>query len=105
MGNRWSRSKVSQIAPIKQQTLSTIYYLLPTICYLLSTICCRAEHVLRMRVVTANGTIADLSPGRVTLHPKWVILIHSISITSVQELYAMPNIVITADTSTSPSPC
>ena len=32
---------------------------------------CRAEHVLRMRVVTANGTIADLSPGRVTLHPKY----------------------------------
>merc|ERR1719422_936104 len=30
-----------------------------------------AEHVLRMRVVTANGTIADLSPGRVTLHPKY----------------------------------
>ena len=24
-----------------------------------------------MRVVTANGTIADLSPGRVTLHPKY----------------------------------
>ena len=32
---------------------------------------CRAEHVLRLRVVTANGTIADLSPGRITLHPKY----------------------------------
>ena len=31
----------------------------------------RAEHVLRMRVVTANGTIADLSPGKIVLHPKY----------------------------------
>ena len=31
----------------------------------------RAEHILRMRVVTANGTIVDLSPGHATLHPKY----------------------------------
>ena len=31
----------------------------------------RAEHIIRMRVVTANGTIVDLSPGHATLHPKY----------------------------------
>ena len=31
----------------------------------------RAEHVLRLRVVTANGTILDLSPGKTTIHPKY----------------------------------
>merc|ERR1719320_1507028 len=30
-----------------------------------------AEHVLKMRVVTANGTILDLSPGTTTIHPKY----------------------------------
>ena len=40
---------------------------------------------MRLRVVTANGTIADLSPGRVTLHPKWVIVIQSMSIASMSQ--------------------
>ena len=31
----------------------------------------RAEHVLKMRVVTANGTILDLSPGSTVIHPKY----------------------------------
>ena len=30
-----------------------------------------AEHVLRMRVVTANGTILDLSPDKITIHPQY----------------------------------
>ena len=32
---------------------------------------CSAEHVLRMRVVTANGTILDLFPGKTVIHPKY----------------------------------
>ena len=31
----------------------------------------RAEHIIKMRVVTSNGTIVDLSPGHATLHPKY----------------------------------
>jgi len=30
-----------------------------------------AEQVLRMRVVTANGTILDLTPGKTTIHPAY----------------------------------
>jgi len=30
-----------------------------------------AEHVLQLRVVTANGTILDISPGKTTIHPKY----------------------------------
>merc|ERR1712165_260169 len=30
-----------------------------------------AEQVLKMRVVTANGTILDLSPGKTVIHPKY----------------------------------
>jgi len=30
-----------------------------------------AEQVLKMRVVTANGTILDLSPGKTVVHPKY----------------------------------
>ena len=29
------------------------------------------SYVLKMRVVTANGTILDLSPGKTVVHPKY----------------------------------